>query len=242
MRVQFQQVTKRFGTTLALDGVDLEVAPGSIVAVLGENGAGKSTLLRLLGGVCVADSGHIRLDGEPFDRENLALRKRLMAISEFPFLLFGETVARNVATCARIYGRTLEGRAETLAALMDEMSIGSLALRAVGNLSRGQIWKVALACAAAAEPELWLIDEPFASGMDAVGMAVFRRLARARAGAGGTVIYTTQMVEMAAGFADHVCVLREGRIALWETSATVRAILASPAGPEGVLKGVHEAS
>jgi ABC-type multidrug transport system ATPase subunit len=120
---------------------------------------------------------------------------------------------------------------------MEDMGIGALGLPTAGRLSRGQIWKTALACVAAVEPELWLVDEPFASGMDAVGMAAFRRQARARAEAGGTVIYTTQMVELAADFADRVCVLREGRVVLWDTSAVVRTLLASPAGAEGVLKG-----
>jgi ABC-type multidrug transport system ATPase subunit len=239
MRVELQEVTKRFGGTLALDGVNLDVPAGSIVAVLGENGAGKSTLLRLLGAVCVADEGRILLDGAPFDRENLALRHRLMTIPDTPFLFFDRSVARSIAMHAHLYGRSLDGRAESLAALMDDMGIGALALRSAGRLSRGQIWKTALACVAAVEPELWLVDEPFASGMDALGMAAFRRLARARAAAGGTVIYTTQMVELAVDFADRVCVLREGRIVLWEASAGVRAILESPAGAEGVLKGTR---
>src|SRR5688572_14267279 len=97
MRVELQEITKRFGGTLALDGVSLDVPAGSIVAVLGENGAGKSTLLRLLGAVCVADEGRICLDGEPFDRENLTLRHRLMTIPDTPLLFFDKSVARNIA-------------------------------------------------------------------------------------------------------------------------------------------------
>jgi ABC-type multidrug transport system ATPase subunit len=232
-----QQVTKRFDATLALDDVSLSVAPGSLIAVLGENGAGKSTLLRLLGAVCVADSGRILMDGEVFHREKLELRKRLLFTPDMPFLFFDETVARNVAAFAHLYDRSLAKRADGVATLMEDLAISGLARKRAGVLSRGQMWKLALACMTAIEPELWLVDEPFASGMDAVGMAAFRRLARARTEAGGTVIYTTQMVEMAAGFADRVCVLREGRVVLWETGAAVQAMLSGPTGAEGVLKG-----
>ena len=73
-----------------------------------------------------------------------------------------------------------------------------------------------------------------------IGMGVFRRLARGLADAGGTLIYTTQMVDLAADFSDHVCVLRQGRVALWETSARVREMIAAaPEGQENVLRGLR---
>ena len=100
-----------------------------------------------------------------------------------------------------------------------------------------------MACVAAIEPELWLVDEPFASGMDALGMGAFRRLARHLADQGSTVIYTTQMVEMAAEFSDHVCVIREGKLALWESSAAIREQLShDPEGVENILRGLRGAS
>lgn len=84
------------------------------------------------------------------------------------------------------------------------------------------------------------MDEPFASGMDVIGMGVFRRLARRLADAGGIIVYTTQMVDLAADFSDHVCVLRNGRVVLWETSAKVREMIAaSPEGQENVLRGLR---
>lgn len=110
--------------------------------------------------------------------------------------------------------------------------------RTTAHLSRGQLWKAGLGCVAAIEPELWLVDEPFASGMDALGMGAFRRLARHLADQGGTVIYTTQMVEMAAGFSDYLCVIREGEMKLWASSDEVRKRLAAdPDGVENLLRG-----
>lgn len=238
MHIELQNVSKSFLRTRALTNVSLSVPPASIVALLGENGAGKSTLLRILAGVCVPDSGLVRYDGKVFNRENIPLRKRLHFTPDMPLLFPDQTVARNIATFAALYERPTVGREEFLAHWLEETGSAALMRRTVALLSRGQIWKAGLGCVAAIEPELWLVDEPFASGMDALGMGAFRRLARHLADRGGTIFYTTQMIAMAAEFSDHVCVIREGEIALWETSAETRAKIAGdPDGAETILRG-----
>jgi ABC-type multidrug transport system ATPase subunit len=243
MRIELDDITKRFGRTTALDAVKLDIEPGSIVVVLGENGAGKSTLLRILGALCVPGSGTVRYDGERFDRERLDQRRRLLFTSDVPVLFHDQTIVRNVATFLHLYGRELAGRESEIAQLMEQCRIAGLSRKIAGTLSRGQFWKVALACVAAVRPELWLVDEPFASGMDAMGLGTFRRLARSLADQEGTVIYTTQMVELAAEFSDRVCVLREGRVVLWERSDVVRQMLKDNAdGAEAVLRGLRKES
>ncbi len=238
MHIELQNVSKTFGRTKALTNFDLNVPPSSIIALLGENGAGKSTLLRILAGVAVPDSGVVRYDGKIYDRENISLRKRLHFTPDIPLIFPDQTVARNIATFASLYGKPTAGREEFLAHWLEDTGAAALMKRTIGRLSRGQIWKAGLACVAAIEPELWLVDEPFASGMDALGMGAFRRLARHLTDQGGTVIYTTQMVEMAAEFSDHICVIREGERVAWEPSDDVRARLASdPDGAESLLLG-----
>ena len=240
MHIELNQLSKQFGSTIALDQVDLNVPPSSIVAVLGENGAGKSTLLSLLAGVLAPDEGLIRYDGQTFSRENLELRKRLLFTPDVPLMFLDRSVASNIATFASLYDARVEDHDAELTQILDETSIAALLNRSVGSLSRGQIWKAFMACVTVVRPELWLVDEPFASGMDVIGMGVFRRLARGLADAGGTLIYTTQMVDLAADFSDHVCVLRQGRVALWETSARVREMIAAaPEGQENVLRGLR---
>ena len=243
MHIELNGVTKQFGRIRALDGVSLNVPPSSIIAVLGENGAGKSTLLRLLAGINVPDRGEIRFDSQPFNREKLDLRKRLLYMPDVPLLFPDQTVARNAAMFAGIYDVDLTKREEDLRHWLVETGAATLMQRKPGALSRGQIWKVAMACAAAVKPELWLVDEPFASGMDALGMGAFRRLARHLAEQGSTVIYTTQMVELAADFSDHVCVLRQGAVVLWENSARVKQrVTESPEGAENVLRGLRSSA
>ncbi len=238
MHIELQNVSKSFGRTRALGDFHLNVPPSSIVVLLGENGAGKSTLLRILAGLCVPDTGVVRYDGKVFDRENIALRKRLHFTPDMPLLFPDQTVGRNIATFAALYEKPTAGREEYLAHWLEETGSAALMRRTVARLSRGQIWKAGLGCVAAIAPELWLVDEPFASGMDALGMGAFRRLAKHLADQGGTIIYTTQMVEMAAEFSDHVCVIREGELVLWESSAETRSRIADdPNGAENILRG-----
>lgn len=238
MHIELQNVSKSFGRKHALKEFELNIPPSSIIALLGENGAGKSTLLRILAGVSVPDTGLVRYDGKRFDRENMDLRERLHFTPDMPLLFPDLSVAKNIATFAALYKKPTSGREEFLAHWLEDTGAAALMLRKAGMLSRGQIWKAGLGCVAAIEPELWLVDEPFASGMDALGMAAFRRLARHLADAGGTVIYTTQMVEMAADFSDHVCVIREGELVLWESSEETRHRIANdPDAAENILRG-----
>lgn len=238
MHIELKNVSKSFGRTHALRDFHLNVPPSSIIALLGENGAGKSTLLRILAGVCVPDTGVVRYDGKVYDRENMALRKRLHFTPDMPLLFPDQTVARNIATFAALYEKPTAGREEFLSHWLEETGSAALMKKTAALLSRGQMWKAGLGCVAAIEPELWLVDEPFASGMDALGMGAFRRLSRHLAAQGGTIIYTTQMVEMAMDFSDHICVIRDGEMGLWERSSEIRSQLAgNPDGAEKILRG-----
>ncbi len=239
MHISIQGVTKTFSRIKALEGFDLDVPPSSIIALVGENGAGKSTLLRIMAGLMVPDRGAVYYDSVTFDRENMDLRKRLHFIPDMPLLFQDQTVSRNIATFLSLYGKSLEGREEEFGAWLKDIGCAPLMKRDTGKLSRGQMWKTALACVAAIEPELWLADEPFASGMDEIGMGAYRRLSRHLVGQGSTVIYTTQMISMAADFSDHVCVIREGKPALFVESKRLRDYLDSdPEGSEKILRGI----
>ena len=238
MHIEIQGLRKTFGRTRALWDFELRVPPSSVVALVGENGAGKSTLLRILAGISVPDEGLVTYDSVIFDREQMELRKRLHFIPDMPLLFLEQTVTRNISTFTALYGKTLDGREEEFTEWLRQTGGAPLMKQIAGRLSRGQIWKVGLACVAAIEPELLLADEPFASGMDELGLGAFRRLARSLVDGGSTVIYTTQMIRMAVDFSDYVCVIRDGRKAMLTESAKLRDYLASvPEGAEHILRG-----
>ncbi len=212
MRIQTEGVSKRFFGTPALVDVSLELAGGQIVAVLGLNGAGKTTLLRCLSGLATPDTGRVLLDGAPLDRESEAQRRRLHFMPDFPALFPMHSILRNVSAMMRVYGRDEAGAEQRVVAWLEEFELLPLVRKPLAALSRGQAYKAALVGLLAADPEVWLLDEPFASGMDPAGLNAFRNHARAAVGRGRTILYTTQILELVERFSDRVLVLDHGRL------------------------------
>lgn len=212
MHLKLEHVTKRYGRQEGLVDVSAEIGPGQIVAVIGLNGAGKSTLLRCLSGLSGFSSGSAKYDGRELSREDLALRRRIFFLPDFPTLFPGETVLRNLSRILRLYEADGAGSEDRVLALMDELDLLPLAKHELARLSRGQIFKVALTALVAVDPELWLCDEPFSSGMDALGLLCFRQQARAAAARGRTILYSTQILEIAERLSDRALVLHEARL------------------------------
>lgn len=212
MHIALRSVTKSFGSRAALDNMTLTIEPGQIVALLGANGAGKTTLLRCLAGIAAPEQGDIFFDGELFRRNRVELRKRLFIQPDFPFVHPEMTVLRHIGMVLRLYDAELPGIEEQVIELLDEYDVLPYIQERLGTLSRGQTYKAALVALLAANPELWMLDEPFASGMDPRGLTAFRRHAAEAVHNGRTVIYTTQILELAESFSDRVCILHQGRI------------------------------
>ena len=212
--IRFAEVTRRFGTVTAVGGVDLTVAPGSFVALVGHSGSGKSTLLRCLNRLDQGAEGEgaVTIGGEDVTAiPAAALRRRIgyvfQSIGLFPHM----TVAQNVAIGRRVRGEAL-GAGE-LAALLDQVGLpAGYAARMPRELSGGEQQRVGLARALAIEPEILLLDEPFAAldpvTRDALGRTV-RALHEAR---GTTTLLVTHDMAEAMLLADRVIVLERGRV------------------------------
>ena len=217
--IRFEQVTRRFGAVTAVDGVGLTIAPGSFVALVGESGSGKSTLLRAInrldegmGSEGVGREGLVTIGGEDVAAAPLTqLRRRIgyvfQSIGLFPHM----DVAANIAIGRRVRGETLS-EAE-IAVLLEQVGLpASFAARMPRELSGGQSQRVGIARALAIEPEILLLDEPFAAldpvTRDALGKTV-RALHEAR---GLTTILVTHDMAEAMLLADRVIVLAHGKI------------------------------
>ena len=208
-------LTVRFGGTVAVDHVDLEVPAGSVVAVLGPSGCGKSTLLRAVAGLEVPASGTIEYDGQ--DLASTPTHKRGFALMFQDGQLFEHLdVAANVAYPLRLRHspshRTRAARAERVTELLDLVGLEGYADRSPGTLSGGERQRVALARALAVDPRLLLLDEP----LSALDRGLRERLATdlhdilRRAGA--TAMLVTHDQEEAFAVADRMAVMRDGRI------------------------------
>ena len=230
MDISIRNVGKRFGQVTALDDVSLDLAPGEIVAVLGANGAGKTTLLRAMSGIVAPNRGEMRYDENLFRRDRLDLRRRFCFLPDFPEVSSGMTVLEHIGMVVQLYEAQDSGIEPRILALLRDYDLLPLIDSPFSTLSRGQVYKAALVALLAVDPEVWMFDEPFASGIDPPGIAAFRRHVRAAAGRQRTIIYTTQILELAEQFSDHVCVLDKGRVIALDTMDRVRQSM-SPGSP-----------
>jgi ABC-2 type transport system ATP-binding protein len=223
MKIELRGVLKAYRSLRALDYVSLEIEPSQIIGILGANGAGKTTLLRCLAGIAAPDKGEVLFDGEPFSRDRLDMRARIYTMPDFPFLFWEHSIVRNLAMILRVYDADGPGTEARILDLLRDFDLLPLALRRMQSLSRGQIYKAGLVAMIAADRDVWLLDEPFASGMDPHGIDMFKRHAREAARRGRTIIYTTQLLDIAERFSDRLCLMESGEVRAFEPLEALRA-------------------
>ncbi|CAN5133458.1 ABC transporter ATP-binding protein [soil metagenome] len=210
--VRFDGVSRAFGSTVAVDGVDLSVGEHEIVALLGPSGCGKTTLLRLLAGFLRPDAGRILLGGEVIagDAVNLAPEDRRIGMVFQDFALFPHMrVAANVG-----FGlpRRTPDRAARIAEIIAVAGLEGLEDRFPHQLSGGQQQRVALARALAPRPRVVLLDEPFSNLDAALRSQVRADVRRILTEQGMTAIVVTHDQDEALSLADRVVVMNSGRI------------------------------
>jgi NitT/TauT family transport system ATP-binding protein len=194
-----------------LDGIDLPIPPGGIVALIGPNGSGKSTLLRVIAGLLRADAGEVRLDGGPIDGPD----PRIGLVFQEPRLLPWRSAADNITYPLELAGWPADRRRARLAELADLVALDpGVTANRPAELSGGTAQRVALARALALEPEVLLLDEPF-SALDALtrerfDLELLRLWERARP----TIVLVTHSIAEAILVADRIVVLsaRPGRV------------------------------
>ncbi|WP_327291347.1 ABC transporter ATP-binding protein [Streptomyces sp. NBC_01198] len=200
---RFRAVRKRFGSVEAVAGLDLDIARGETLALLGRNGAGKSTAIALLLGLDRPDSGEVRLfGGSP---QEAVRAGRVGAMLQVGQPIPRATVKELVGFVASTYPRPMTtGEALALA------GISELAGRRVDRLSGGQAQRLRFALAVAGSPELLVLDEPTAA-LDVEARRAFWRSMRSYAARGNTVLFSTHYLEEADGNADRIVVIDQGR-------------------------------
>ena len=205
--IECRGVSKRFGTTQALDGLDLDVRPGTITGFLGPNGAGKSTTMRVLVGLIGADAGHVRVldtdprNGDPAVRASIGYLPGELRLDE------RLTVGATLESWARIRGGVDPARTSELCE-----RLGLDPTRDARGLSSGNRRKVGLVGAFMADPALLILDEP-TSGLDPLVQAEFGALLRECRERGRTVLLSSHVLSEVQDAAERVVVIRNGRSA-----------------------------
>jgi len=215
---ELSAVRKSYGSTTALDGVDLAVRAGELLALLGPNGAGKSTAIGLLLGLFDADGGDVRLFGE--SPHALAARRRVGVMLQSAAMPDTLKVGEMLAQTQSYYADPLE-TAECAATA----GVGDLLGRRYGRLSGGQQRRVQFALAICGRPRLLFLDEPTV-GLDIEARQAMWRTMRGLVAQGCSILLTTHYLEEAEALADRVAVLGHGRIVADGSVREIRARVA----------------
>lgn len=212
-----------YGSTWALDGVDLEAAAGTTLGVLGHNGAGKTTLIRALTTLVRPTIGRVEIGGIDVAADAGAVRRRIGVTGQYAGLDEFLTARENLELIGRLAGlrRAAGPRAD---ALIDRLGLHEYAARRVGELSGGSRRRVDLAASLVGDPAVLFLDEP-TTGLDPLARAGLWDVVGELTSAGTTVVLTTQYLEEADRLADHIVVLNRGRVAARGTPEELKRIV-----------------
>ena len=232
--IEFRNVSRSYGSVLAVDGVDLTIERGEFVLLVGASGSGKSTLLKMINRMEGMDAGSLFFDGRDissFDVRALRLRMgyAIQSVGLFPHW----TVARNIATVPQLLGWPLDKTAARVNMLLELFGLDPAVYRTrlPHQLSGGQQQRVGVARALAADPEVLLMDEPFGALDPVIRAALQVEMKRLHQASGKTIVMVTHDVDEALQLATRVVLLDKGRVL---QAATSLALLATPASQKVV--------
>ena len=221
MAITIERLVKRYGAVEALRGLSLEVRAGEVFGFLGPNGAGKTTTLRILAGLLRPTAGRAWIDGHDVTREPRLARAALTFVPETPHLFDGLTGAEFLAFIGDLYRVPTACQHQRLAELVDQFELSQYLGQAIGRLSHGTRQKLALAAALLPAPPNLLLDEPTV-GLDPPAAYALKTLLRRHAAAGGTVFFSTHILELAEGLCDRVAILDRGQLLACGTLGELR--------------------
>jgi ABC-2 type transport system ATP-binding protein len=222
LMIEAHGLTKRFGTTLALDGLDLQVPAGAILGVLGPNGAGKTTAIRILTTLSIPDAGSARVAGFDVVREAAAVQRNIGVTAQDATLDELLTGRQNLVMIGRLSGlRRADARARA-ADLLKRFDLVDAADRVLKGYSGGMRRRLDLAASLMTHPPVIFLDEP-TTGLDPTSRVRMWDVIRDLVSDGVTVLLTTQYLDEADELADRIVVIDHGRVIAAGTSAELKA-------------------
>ena len=204
-------LVKSFGSVRALDGVDLEAAPGTVLGVLGPNGAGKTTVVRILTTLLAADSGSARVAGHDVAADARELRARIGLAGQYAAVDDNLTGVENLVMVGRLYGESRRAARSRARELLERFSLSDAGDRVAKTYSGGMQRRLDLAAALVARPPVLFLDEP-TTGLDPRSRIELWETIEGLVADGTTVLLTTQYLDEADRLADRIAVIDSGRV------------------------------
>jgi sodium transport system ATP-binding protein len=219
--IEAEGLHKRFGSVIALSGVDFRAGDGRITGLLGPNGAGKSTTLRILYATLAADAGQARVDGEIVSAASTAARSRIGVLPHNAGLYPALSARENIEYFGRLAGLTrmaARSRADELIEMLDMQDIAS---RRAKGFSQGQKIRTALARALVHAPRNLILDEP-TNGLDVPAVRKLRALLVKLREAGHCIVFSSHVMQEVAMLCDEAVVIAAGRVVATGTPEALR--------------------
>jgi oleandomycin transport system ATP-binding protein len=216
-------LVKRFGATIALDGVDLAADRGSVLGVLGPNGAGKTTAVRVLATLLRPDAGTARVGGFDVLREPARVRRIIGLTGQYASVDEDLTGRENLVLIGRLLDLTGRAAKARAADLLDSFDLGAAADRTAGTYSGGMRRRLDLAASLIGRPEVIFLDEP-TTGLDPAKRDDVWQIVRGLVADGSTVLLTTQYLEEADALADEISVFARGKVIAHGTPADLKSL------------------
>lgn len=216
--IELDNVTKDFGTTVAVDSLTLRVAKGEIYGFIGPNGAGKTTTIRLMGGIIEPTSGRIRIGGIDMRKDPVAAKKIIGFVPDRPFLYEKLTGAEFMKFIGDLYG--VERRAITSGAerLLKQFALFDWRHEIIEAYSHGMKQRLVIAAALLHEPEVLIIDEPMV-GLDPAAVKMVKDIFRTLAAHQVTIFVSTHTLGIAEDLCDRIGVIHKGKLLAQGTMA-----------------------
>ncbi len=204
-------ISRRFGDLLAVNDLDLSIAPGEVVGLLGPNGAGKSTTVRMLVGLLAPTEGTVSIAGVRVDQDPIAAKSHIGYVPDGAPLypnLSPNQLLRLVTGLFQVPEKVAKERSQHLLAHFELLDRAD---DPVGQFSRGMRQKTALACALVHHPKLLILDEPL-SGLDAPSASLIKEVLRGWADEGGAVLYTSHLLDVVERVCDRMVIIDKGHV------------------------------
>ena len=231
MELAISNIVKTFGDKRVLEGISLKAEGGKAVGLLGRNGAGKTTTIRIIMGVFPPDSGSVKLDGKPFERNKVKIGYLPEERGLYPKKKIGE----QLQYLGELRGMDKKAAKASYSALLERLELAEYAEKKLETLSKGNQQKIQLAATLMTDPDIVIFDEPF-SGLDPVNAMLLEELVKEQIDKGKIVLFSSHQMNYVEQFCDDVAILNGGQIVL---SGNIRQIKRGYDRKDVIVTGEH---
>jgi sodium transport system ATP-binding protein len=221
--IEAQNLHKRFGDIVAVNGLSFTARDGEVTGLLGPNGSGKTTSLRMLCGLIEPDAGQLLVDGVAVGDDPLGTRRRIGVLPDTHGLYPRLTAREHARYFGRLHGLSGVELEDRIGALFDALEMGRIADRRVEGFSHGERMKVALARAMVHGPRNIVLDEP-TNGLDVMGTRAMRTLIRRLRAEGKCVLFSSHIMQEVSALCDAIVIVANGAVAASGTPGELRSL------------------